>query len=69
MRCRRAYELAFATAYMFAGSRPIFVEVDEVTFQRPVDVGDLLRFKSCILHTQPSKDGTRVSLTAKFGCR
>ncbi|KAK9810539.1 hypothetical protein WJX72_012385 [[Myrmecia] bisecta] len=62
---RRAYELAFATAYMFAGSRPIFVEVDEVTFQRPVDVGDLLRFKSCILHTQPGTNGSRGYIHAQ----
>ena len=33
---RRAYELAFATCYMFAGVRPVFLEVDEVTFQSPV---------------------------------
>ncbi|KAL3139880.1 hypothetical protein ABBQ38_004174 [Trebouxia sp. C0009 RCD-2024] len=51
---RRAYELAFASTYMFAGQRPTFKEVDEVTFMRPVDVGDLLRLRSCILHTQPS---------------
>jgi hypothetical protein len=29
----------------------MFMGVDEVTFQRPVDVGDLLRLKSCVLHT------------------
>ncbi|KAL0026597.1 hypothetical protein WJX77_009204 [Trebouxia sp. C0004] len=51
---RRAYELAFATAYMFAGQRPTFKEVDEVTFMRPVDVGDLLKFRSCIIHTAAS---------------
>lgn len=49
-----AYELAFASTYMFAGQRPVFKEVDEVTFMRPVDVGDLLRLRSCILHTKPS---------------
>lgn len=30
---RRAFELAFATTYLFAGSRPSFVRVDEVTFK------------------------------------
>ncbi len=39
---------------MFAGQRPIFKEVDEVTFMRPVDVGDLLKFRSCVVHTTPS---------------
>ena len=27
---RRAYELAYATVYMFAGSKPKFVQVDRV---------------------------------------
>ena len=49
--CRRAYELAFATAYMFAGAKPRFVMVDDVAFQRPVDVGNLLRLHSTVLHT------------------
>ena len=53
---RRGYEIAFATAYMFSGTRPRFVMVDEVTFQRPVDVGDLLRLRSLVLHTAPLPD-------------
>eukprot|EP00892_Ulva_mutabilis_P002977 jgi/Ulvmu1/12680/UM094_0037.1 len=49
---RRAYELAFATVHMFAGSRPRFVQVDRVDFKMPVDVGDLLSFRSCIMHAR-----------------
>ncbi|CAO2826468.1 unnamed protein product [Amaranthus hypochondriacus] len=48
----RAFELAFATAYAFAGVRPSFLEVDHVDFLKPVDVGDFLRFKSCVLYTE-----------------
>ncbi|KAL6338507.1 hypothetical protein AAG906_020608 [Vitis piasezkii] len=48
----RAFELAFSTAYAFAGMVPCFLEVDHVDFLRPVDVGDFLRFKSCVLFTQ-----------------
>ncbi|KAF9588731.1 hypothetical protein IFM89_015168 [Coptis chinensis] len=48
----RAFELAFSTAYAFAGLRPCFLEVDHVDFLRPVDVGDFLRFKSCVLYTE-----------------
>lgn len=33
---RRALELAFATAYAFAGSAPCFQEVDHVDFFKPV---------------------------------
>ncbi|KAJ7561338.1 hypothetical protein O6H91_03G024400 [Diphasiastrum complanatum] len=49
---RRAFELAFSTCYVFGGQRPIFLEVDHVDFHRPVDVGNLLRFKSCVLYTE-----------------
>ncbi|XP_027092080.1 acyl-coenzyme A thioesterase 9, mitochondrial [Coffea eugenioides] len=48
----RAFELAFSTAYAFAGVMPCFLEVDHVDFLRPVDVGDFLRFKSCVLYTE-----------------
>ncbi|KAK6146374.1 hypothetical protein DH2020_020243 [Rehmannia glutinosa] len=49
---RRAFELAFATAYSFAGSAPFFLEVDHVDFLKPVDVGNFLRFNSCVLYTE-----------------
>ncbi|KAK1411266.1 hypothetical protein QVD17_37813 [Tagetes erecta] len=49
---RRAFELAFATAYAFAGRAPLFLEVDHVDFLKPVDVGNFLRFKSCVLYTE-----------------
>ncbi|XP_071736306.1 acyl-coenzyme A thioesterase 2, chloroplastic-like [Rutidosis leptorrhynchoides] len=49
---RRAFELAFATAYAFAGSAPVFLEVDHVDFLKPVDVGNFLRLKSCVLYTE-----------------
>ncbi|KAL6548686.1 Acyl-coenzyme A thioesterase 4, mitochondrial [Orobanche gracilis] len=49
---RRAFELAFATAYSFAGSAPCFLEVDHVDFLKPVDVGNFLRFNSCVLYTE-----------------
>lgn len=32
----RAFELAFSTAYAFAGLMPSFLEVDHVNFLRPV---------------------------------
>ena len=60
-RCRRAFELAFSTTYMFAGTRPEFLLVNEVTFQHPVDIGDLLRFRSSVVHTaQPVAPSTKV---------
>ncbi|BFG40364.1 hypothetical protein CerSpe_266380 [Prunus speciosa] len=49
---RRAFELAFSTTYAFAGVAPHFLEVDHVDFVRPVDVGNFLRLKSCVLYTE-----------------
>ncbi|KAI8462884.1 MAG: HotDog domain-containing protein [Monoraphidium minutum] len=49
---RRAFELGFATCYLFAGSRPVFDCVDDVQFKKPVDVGDLMRLRSCVLHAE-----------------
>lgn len=59
---RRAFELAFATSYLFAGCRPTFVRVGEITFQRPVEVGDLLRLQSTVQHTSQSGGQGLVSV-------
>lgn len=53
---RRAYEVAFATCYVFAGARPTFLEVDEIAFVRPVEVADLLRLRAVVLHTAMLRD-------------
>ena len=47
---RRAFELGFANCYAVCGARPRFVEVDQVDFHRPVEVGSLVRFTSRVLH-------------------
>lgn len=60
---RRSYELAFATAFLFAGARPQFIEVDRVQFLSPVKVGDLLKLESRVLYTTPkrtSRNGARA---------
>ncbi|GMH95572.1 hypothetical protein TrVE_jg3665 [Triparma verrucosa] len=57
---RRAFELAFATSYNFGGSRPKFIEVDDVSFLSPVDVGDLMVFHSRVVYTL--KDGGTIKL-------
>ena len=49
---RRAFELAFATTYVFGGARPHFKQVSDMNFLRPVDVGDLLRFRARVLNAR-----------------
>ncbi|GAB2265464.1 Acyl-coenzyme A thioesterase 4, mitochondrial [Dionaea muscipula] len=64
---RKAFELAFSTAYAFTGRAPRFVEVDHVDFVKPVDVGDFLRFKSSVLYTEienPAKPLVNVEVVA-----
>ncbi|KAJ1396449.1 Thioesterase domain [Sesbania bispinosa] len=64
---RRAFELAFSTAYAFAGAAPHFLEVDHVDFFKPVDVGNFLRLKSCVLYTEldnPAKPLVNVEVIA-----
>ncbi|KAL6772161.1 CGLD2 [Auxenochlorella protothecoides x Auxenochlorella symbiontica] len=57
---RRAFELATCSAYMLSGTRPKLVEVDEILFRKPVDVGDLIQFSACVLHTWTSgRDPTK----------
>ena len=59
--CRRAFELAFATSYMFAGSRPRFRQVGEIKFKKPVEVGDLLRLHSTVVYTHEEPGTSQVS--------
>ena len=47
---RRAFELAFTTAYLFGGRLPRFEEVDDVSFKLPVEVGRLVQFESAVLY-------------------
>lgn len=57
---RKAYELAWATACNFGGSRPFVVAVDDIMFQKPVDVGSLLFLSSQVCFTQDNYIQVRV---------
>lgn len=53
---RRAFELADAAAYVFGGARPRFLEVDQVNFTLPVNVGDLTNFQARVIHTSVEEE-------------
>jgi len=57
---RRGYELAVATAYCFSGSTPRFLWSDEISFQAPVSVGDVLRLDAHVILSEPERDRQRV---------
>ena len=49
---RRAFEIAYSTAYMTGGVAPRFKEFDHVTFRSPVNVGDLLSLTAHAIYTR-----------------
>ena len=65
---RRAFELAFATSYVFGGARPRFKSVRDMDFLRPVDVGDLLRFKARVLHMDATHCDTGQCVDVEVEC-
>ena len=54
---RRAFELAFATTYVFGGAKPKFHSVADMNFLRPVEVGDLMRIRARVLHSGQTSCG------------
>jgi acyl-coenzyme A thioesterase 9 len=54
---RRAFEAAFSTCYLFGGSRPHFLELEKVTFKRPVDIGNLVKFISHVSYSSNNDGG------------
>lgn len=51
MLMRSCYELAFSTCFAFAARHPVFKEVSEFTFDKPVPRGSLLRLRSRVVYT------------------
>ncbi|XP_073421912.1 acyl-coenzyme A thioesterase 9, mitochondrial isoform X1 [Dendrobates tinctorius] len=57
---RKAYELGWATACSYGGSRPYIVAVDDIMFQRPVEIGSLLFLSSQVCYTENNYIQIRV---------
>ncbi|XP_063063447.1 acyl-CoA thioesterase 9, tandem duplicate 1 isoform X2 [Engraulis encrasicolus] len=49
---RKAYELGWANACAFGGCRPNLVAVDDILFQKPVEIGSLLLLSSQVCYTE-----------------
>ncbi|XP_036603406.1 acyl-coenzyme A thioesterase 9, mitochondrial [Trichosurus vulpecula] len=63
---RKAFELGWATACNFAGSRPFLVAVDDIIFQSPVEIGSLLFFSSQVCFTEKNHIQVRVHSEVSF---
>ncbi|KAM4905280.1 acyl-coenzyme A thioesterase 9, mitochondrial isoform 6-T8 [Sylvia borin] len=57
---RKAFELGWATACSYGGSRPFIVSVDDIMFQKPVEVGSLLLLSSQVCYTEKKYIQVRV---------
>ncbi|XP_075996088.1 acyl-coenzyme A thioesterase 9, mitochondrial isoform X2 [Genypterus blacodes] len=57
---RKAYELGWANACSFGGCRPNLVAVDDILFQKPVDIGSLLLLSSQVCYTEGNYIQVRV---------
>ena len=52
---RSAYEIAFNCVYIFAGTKPDIVDIEDVSFNKPVSIGDLVQFRAKIVRTEGTK--------------
>lgn len=57
---RKAFELGWATAFTYSSSRPFVVAVDDIMFQRPVEIGSLLFLASQVCYTDKNHMQVRV---------
>lgn len=49
---QHAFEQAYCTAYTFTGTLPVPLGFDEMIFERPVSIGDLVRFETHVVQTK-----------------
>ncbi|XP_061483292.1 acyl-coenzyme A thioesterase 9, mitochondrial isoform X2 [Rhineura floridana] len=57
---RKAYELGWVCAYSYGNSRPYVVAVDDIMFQKPVEIGSLLLLSSQVCYTEKNNIQVRV---------
>jgi acyl-coenzyme A thioesterase 9 len=49
---QHAFEQAYCAAYTFTGTLPVPLGFDEMIFERPVSIGDLVRFETHVVQTK-----------------
>ena len=58
---RQAFELAWASSFVFCKSRPRVLHMDDILFRSPVEIGAMLYFNSQVCFTQGNYVQIRVS--------
>jgi acyl-coenzyme A thioesterase 9 len=62
---RMAYETAWASAHMFGGgAEPIILQMDDIYFMAPVEIGSILRLDAHVVYSSPSTRECTVAVTA-----
>lgn len=63
----RAYDIAAAAGYTFAGAPPHFLECDRIQFLKYVEIGDLIRLKARVTYSSddPVKPTVHVEVTCQ----
>lgn len=49
---QKAHELAWSCAQVFCGEKASFLALDHVSFDKPVEIGSILIFESCIVYNE-----------------
>ncbi|XP_055356668.1 acyl-coenzyme A thioesterase 9, mitochondrial-like [Paramacrobiotus metropolitanus] len=57
---RNAFELAWSNAWLYGGSRPNVLSVDDIRFKRPVEIGSLLMMSAWLVFTEGADMQIRV---------
>lgn len=65
---RKAFELAFSTAFLFAGRRPFFSALGDITFNSAVPIGALLDLRSAVVYTEKNDIQVREPCVFMFFC-
>ena len=58
---RQAFEIAWANAYVYAKEMPMIEFMDDILFQKPVEIGSLLYYNSQVCYSQDKYVQIRVS--------
>jgi len=49
---RKAYEIAHSTVFLYSKARPKIIHIDDILFQKPVELGSLLLFNAAVAYVE-----------------
>eukprot|EP01125_Pyxidicula_operculata_P020529 TRINITY_DN7606_c0_g1_i1.p1 TRINITY_DN7606_c0_g1~~TRINITY_DN7606_c0_g1_i1.p1 ORF type:complete len:416 (+),score=60.94 TRINITY_DN7606_c0_g1_i1:570-1817(+) len=62
---RAGFELAFSTAYVFAGAKPYFQALADISFVKPVSIGSILSLKAQVVYVDTVRNNLQVEVVAE----